>query len=396
MNDFAAAAQGQPHYQWPPMTPALEGSVRAQLHRSLSDRDATGVIGEFEEAFRSFVGARYAVSFSSGTAALHATARTLVGPGRKIIAPSYTFFATATPYAYEGIEVVFADAGPLGNVTVASLEQAYEPDVAAVVVTHMWGVACDMAGIDKFCSDRGLILIEDCSHAHFGSVAGRRVGLHGDAAIFSTNQKAITSGEGGVLVTDRQDVYEDALLFGHYNKRCFAELSADNPNRRFALTGYGLKYRMHTLSAALGIQQLEQAGEIERRRRTNLTILKDALAGSAVVTVLDRPEPDAQHGLYVCGLHYEAAASRASCRDFVQDFVRQGGLELDIPGSTKDISGEPLFTRPDTGRPAPAMAGTDAFAASFMKLPLWGYPGDEKLVEVYAHSLRAAADAVQS
>lgn len=395
MNAFDAAVDGRSHYAWPYLTDDLNASVVRQISRSLSDRDASGVIGEFEEAFRSFVGSAYAVSFSSGTGALHALARVVAAPGAKIIAPAYTFFATATPFAYEGVEVLFADAGDLGNVTRETIEAAYEPGVTAVIVTHMWGVACDMPAIAEFCRERGLSLFEDCSHAHFGSVDGRRVGLHGDAAVFSTNQKAITSGEGGVLVTGRRDLHDAAILFGHYNKRSFKELAPDNPDRRFALTGWGLKYRMHTLSAALGIQQLAQADDIEARRRRNLALFKDALAGSPVVHVVDRPEEGAEHGLYVLGLRYDETAARVPREQFVADFIAQGGRELDVPGSTKDISGEPLFRRATGGSAGPRMPGTDRFGAAFMKLPLWGYPGDERIVEVYARSLRAAADEVQ-
>lgn len=204
-----------PHYQWPAVTTELDDAVRAQLHRSLSDRDASGVIGEFEAAFARFVGAPHAVSFASGTSAIHAMSRIAgLRPGDAVIAPAYTFFATASPFAYDGIEVRFADADRYGNVTAATLAERLTPAVRAVIVTHMWGNPCPMDDIVEFCRTHELLLLEDCSHAHFASWQGQRVGTFGDMAVFST-QKAITTGEGGVLVTANDRYRELALLFGH-------------------------------------------------------------------------------------------------------------------------------------------------------------------------------------
>ncbi len=256
------------HYRWPHVDTTLEEAVREQLHRSLSDRDAGGIIGQFEHAFADFVGARYAVSFASGTAAIHAMSR-LAGltPGDAVLAPAYTFLATASPFAYDGIEVIFADADSYGNVTANTLAQALQPHVRAVIVTHMWGNPCAMDEISDFCRAHDLLLLEDCSHAHFASWTGQRVGTVADMAVFSTNQKAITTGDGGVLVTRHDRYRELALLFGHYNKRCLTEIDPNAEYYPFAFTGMGLKHRITTLGAAIGVHQLARAGEIERRDR---------------------------------------------------------------------------------------------------------------------------------
>lgn len=393
MNKLLNLPADTPHYVWPVLDDSVDRALLRQAARSLSDRDGTGVIGEFEDAFRQFTTADYAVSFSSGTGALHALAATQMPPGSKIIAPAYTFFATATPFAYEGVEVVFADAGHAGNVTAATLADAYTPDVAAVVVTHMWGMACEMEAIVEFCRERSLLLFEDCSHAHFGLVDGRRVGVHGDAAVFSTNQKAITSGEGGVLVTNNPEIHQAALLFGHYNKRCFKEVP-DHRDRDMALTGYGLKYRMHTLSAALGLTQLAVADDIEQRRRSNLERIVESIADYPMLETLVPTAPDL-HGLYVAGFKFHADKSRVTREAFVETIVQNGGRELDIPGSTKDISGEPLFRRgsprhPLSASPEREFPGVRAFSESFLKLPLWGYAGDEVYVEAYCEALTEA------
>ncbi|MGH3874003.1 MAG: DegT/DnrJ/EryC1/StrS family aminotransferase [Pseudonocardiaceae bacterium] len=392
----------QPHYQWPALTMDLEDAVRAQLGRSLSDRDASGVIGEFEAAFARFVGAPFVVSFASGTSAIHAMSR-IAGllPGDAVIAPAYTFFATATPFAYDGIEVRFADADRYGNVTAVTLAETLTPAVRAVIVTHMWGNPCPMDEIAEFCRAHDLLLLEDCSHAHFASWRGQRVGTFGDMAVFSTNQKAITTGEGGVLVTGNDRYRELALLFGHYNKRCQAEIDPNAPYYLYAFTGMGLKHRITTLGAAIGVHQLGHAADIENRRRAILTRYLAGLADNPVITPAVVPEADGQHGLYVLGLRFHPENASVSRDEFVALCQAEGAAEVDAPGSTRDISTEPLFARRDpfapwvpSTPPTTHLPGVTRFADTFVKIPLWGYEGDEPLVAGYLNVLAKVSAAV--
>jgi perosamine synthetase len=382
----ALAAHGGPraldipgaHYRWPHVDAGLDEAVRVQLHRSLSDRDARGVIGRFEQAFAEFVGVPHAVAFASGTAAIHAMSR-LAGltPGDAILAPGYTFPATASPFAYDGIEVIFADAGEYGNVTADTLGQALRPHVRAVIVTHLWGNPCAMGEIAAFCRAHDLLLLEDCSHAHFASWVGRRVGTTGDMAVFSTNQKAITTGEGGVLVTRHDRYRELALLFGHYNHRCRTEIDPTAEYYPFAFTGMGLKHRITTLGAAIGVHQLARAGQIERRRRHVLDQVVAGLDGNPVISPLLVPPDQGRHGLYVIGLRFHPENASVSRDEFVSLCVAEGAREVDIPGSTRDISGEPLFARRDyhaPWRPTPPsrteLPGVTRFQQTFCKIPI--------------------------
>lgn len=391
-----------PHYQWPAVTPGLEEAVRSQLHRSLSDRDGSGVIGEFEAAFSQFVGIPHAVSFASGTSAIHAMSRIAgLRPGDAVIAPAYTFFATATPFAYDGVEVRFADADRYGNVTAATLAEALTPAVRAVIVTHMWGNPCPMDEIVEFCRVQDLLLLEDCSHAHFASWRGQRVGTFGDMAVFSTNQKAITTGEGGILVTGNDRYRELALLFGHYNKRCQAEINRSAPYYPYAFTGMGLKHRITTLGAVIGVHQLGHAADIETRRRAILDRYLARLADNPVITPAIVPEADGQHGLYVLGLRFHPENASVSRDEFVALCQADGAFDVDAPGSTRDISAEPLFARRDpfgpwvpSTPPAVTLPGVAAFATAFIKIPLWGYDGDEPFVSGYLDVLTKVSAAV--
>ncbi|GLY99801.1 aminotransferase class I/II-fold pyridoxal phosphate-dependent enzyme [Actinoplanes sp. NBRC 103695] len=391
-----------PHYQWPAITADLEQAVLQQTRRSLSDRDASGILGEFERAFAAFVGAPYAVSFATGTAAIHAMSRVAgLRPGDAIIAPAYTFLATATPFAFEGVTVRFADADAYGNLTADTIAAQLRPDVRAVIVTHMWGNPCDMPAIAAFCREHDLLLFEDCSHAHFAARNGQHVGSLADMAVYSTNQKAITTGEGGVLTMREQKYHDLALLFGHYNKRCQHEIPPEADYYPFAFTGMGLKHRMHPLAAAIGVQQLHRAGEIEQRRRTILERVTDRLAGNPVITTATVPADTGQHGLYVIGLRFQPGNATVNRGEFVKLCLAEGAHEVDVPGSTHDISTEPLFARTDPHAPyqpiaarATDLPGVRDFQDTFIKIPIWGYPGDEEVVDGYLATLTKVSTAV--
>jgi len=395
-----------PHYRWPIVDASLERALLAQSHRSLSDRDASGIIGEYEAAFAAFLGvdSRQVVSMASGTAAIHAMGRiTGLQPGDAVLAPAYTFLATASPFGFDGIEVVFCDADPRnGNVTAASLAARMQPNVKAVIVTHMWGVPCEMEEIVAFSTANGLLLMEDCSHAHFASWDGQRVGLFGDLAVFSTNQKAITTGEGGILVARDPQQHDLAVLYAHYNKRSLAEIEQASPLHAFAFTGMGLKERMTTLGAAIGVHQLARAADIETRRRNVLATALKALDSNPVVTPISVPD-HSKHGLYVIGLRFHPDCATVTRGEFVRLCVAEGAQEVDAPGSTRDLSAEPLFARRDPHAPwraqaAPAalvaLPGVARFQDTFVKIPIWGYQGDEDLVDGYLAALAKVSAAV--
>lgn len=324
-----------------------------------------------------------------------------LGPGDAIIAPAYTFLATASPFAFEGVTVRFADADEYGNVTADTLAAQLKPDVRAVIVTHMWGNPCNMTAIAAFCRQHDLLLFEDCSHAHFAAWDGQHVGSLADLAAYSTNQKAITTGEGGIL-TMRDQKYRDlALLFGHYNKRSQTEIAPDTDYYPYAFTGMGLKHRMHPLAAALGVQQLRQADDIEHRRRAILDRFTTSLAGNPVITTATEPGNLARHGLYVIGLRFNPANATVSRSEFVKLCLAEGAHEVDVPGSTRDISTEPLFARTDPHAPyQPVLVqptdlpGVRRFEDTFIKMPNWGYPGDDELVDGYLAALLKVSAAV--
>ncbi|HMH94345.1 MAG TPA: DegT/DnrJ/EryC1/StrS family aminotransferase [Streptosporangiaceae bacterium] len=186
------------------------------------------------------------------------------------------------------------------------------------------------------------------------------------------------------------------------NKRCKTEISKNAEYYPFAYTGMGLKHRITTLGAAIGVHQLGRAADIEARRRDVLARFVTGLAGNPVISPIVVPAERGLHGLYVIGLRFCAENATVSRGDFAALCAAEGATEVDVPGSTRDISGEPLFARRDPyapwrpARTAPEQPfpGVERFQATFIKIPIWGYEGDEAIVEGYLAALGKVSTAV--
>lgn len=377
-------------YQWPVLDEKLINVVIAQLRESLSDKSSSGIIKKTEEKLATYYGSKYCLLFSSATGAMHSLVFALdLAAGDSIVAPVYTFFATASPFAYEGIKVVFCDADEHGQLSVDDLQRRYCSGIKAVVCTHMWGIPCDMAPIRAFCESKGISLIEDCSHAHAARYRDSPVGRFGLASVFSTNQKFITSGEGGFLLTDDRNTYERCLLLAHYNERCQRELT-DAKLRQYALTGLGLKYRAHPLAVAILADQLERIAALISHRTKNFNQLARVVDDSPHFNNISPEYPHAP-GLYVFPFLARDTETRVRFMDYCG---KRNVTSFDVPESTRPLSNEPLFldcghgvrnrdkaVTQGIGSAPRRYPGADRFHSLIVKLPLWGHPGDHAEVE---------------
>ena len=228
-----------PHFTWPPMDADTEKAVVDQLHTALSIYDRSGVIARLEDDLAAYHGVRHALLTSSGTAALYSMyAACGIRAGDEVIVPAYTFFATVTPLFHLGAVPVLADCDDDGNLDPDDVAQRITARTVAIVVTHMWGTPAQGARLRALADERGLLLLEDGSHAHGAAVAGRKAGTFGHAAAFSLNgPKPLSAGEGGFLLTDDDHTYRKALIHGHYNKRCRTEIPREDPLHEYAVTG---------------------------------------------------------------------------------------------------------------------------------------------------------------
>ncbi|KAJ9190814.1 hypothetical protein DTO164E3_9162 [Paecilomyces variotii] len=390
-------------WSWPKVTPDVERAVDRQLHDTLSIYNNGGVFGRFEEAFRTFhdTPGHYALLHNSGTNALHALYYASgLSAGDEVIVPVYTFHATVSPLMHLGVKPVFVDAHPeTGNMDPNKISSAITSKTKAVIVTHMWGVPCAMEEIVDICRNNGILLLEDCSHAHGASINGKKIGTFGDGAAWSIQgDKVLSGGEGGVSLTPHPEVYYRQLIHGHYNKRCKAEIPKDHPLQDFAVTGAGLKNRAHPLAISIANNQLEKLPIILERKSQCAAHFIDALAQ---IPFLKAPvlEPGAKSAWYALIFRFdEAQAPAGLTREiYVREVMARGMKHIDIPGSTKPLYDEALYRRPweilgHLYSPDAYVAewraadfpGAVAFHSKVIKLPVWAYEEDWDTVEMCA------------
>ncbi len=228
-------------------------------------------VREFEERFARYVGVREAVAVSSGTAALHvALLAAGVGPGDEVITTPLSFFATASAPLLTGARVAFADVDPeTATLDPEAVRAALSDRTRAVIPVHLHGHPADMDPIMEIAEERDLFVLEDAAQAHGAEYRGRKVGSIGAAGAFSFYPtKNMTTGEGGMIVTDDRELAERARIIrdqGQVGKY------------RHEYLGYN--YRMTEIQAAIGLVQLERLEEFNRRRREVAAAYTEALSG---------------------------------------------------------------------------------------------------------------------
>jgi len=284
---------------------------------------------EFEQQFAAYIGAKYAVAVSNGTAALHLAALALgVQPGQRVITTPITFAASANCVRYCGGEVYFADIDPAtGLIDLAQVRQllARHPQgyFHGLIPVDFAGLPVDLEAVRQLCDEFGLWLMEDAAH----SPGGFFVDSHGveqwcgnsefaDLAIFSFHPvKHIATGEGGMITTNRQDLYEKLLLLRtHGITKDPAKLHKNDGGWYYEMQELGYNYRLPDMLTALGISQLRRADEGLARRRAIAARYDAAFADIPAVQPLAGAPGHAYH-LYVIQVEdrkglYEALRER--------------------------------------------------------------------------------------
>jgi len=227
-------------------------------------------VGEFEEAFAERVGAKYAVSFSSGTAALHAAAFAVgLKPGHEAITTPLTFAATANCILYRGATPVFADVTQdTLNLDPEQVERALTPRTRALIPVDYAGHPADLAALRDIASKHGFVLIEDACHALGAEYRGRTVGSISDLTVFSFHPvKHITTGEGGMVTTDDARFCATLRRFRNHGISSEARDRQSAGQWHYDMVLLGYNYRLPDFACALGIQQLARLDTNLARRR---------------------------------------------------------------------------------------------------------------------------------
>jgi perosamine synthetase len=249
-----------------------EDDIQAVMQVLRSDWLTTGPkVGEFEEAFASCVGAKYAVSFSSGTAALHAAAFAAgLKPGDEAITSPMTFAATANCILYQGARPVFADVSrDTLNLDPEQVLARVTPRTRVVLPVDYSGHPADLDPILRLAEDRGLTVIEDASHALGAEYKERHVGSIAHMTTFSFHPvKHLTTGEGGIVTTNHPELAETLRRFRNHGISSDARQRQSSGQWFYEMVLLGFNYRLTDIACALGISQLNQLdANVERRRK---------------------------------------------------------------------------------------------------------------------------------
>lgn len=218
-------------------------------------------IEKFEKAFANYIGAKYALSCNNGTSALHLALLALdIGPGDEVIIPAFTFIATANAVKYVGATPIFVDSEPnTWNLDASKIEEKITKKTKAIMPVHIYGYPAEMKKIMGIAKKHKLYVIEDAAEAHAAKYGKKYVGNFGDVGCFSFyGNKIITTGEGGMIITNKRKIIEKILLLKNHGM---------SKKRRYYHPIIGYNFRLTNLQAAIGLAQIEKFSELLNERK---------------------------------------------------------------------------------------------------------------------------------
>lgn len=391
------------HFIWPPISNKTRDIVLQQLDESISIYNRSGIIEKLEIQFCNYHNRKHSLLTNSGTSALLSM---FIGAnlqeGDEIICPAYTFYATISPIFFTGAVPILAECEEDGNINPNSVEEKITDKTKAIIITHMWGLPCKMTELCEIAKKYGLLLFEDASHAHGAIYNGMKVGSFGDASAFSLQgQKTLTGGEGGVLLTNNDELFYRALLLGHYNKRCKTEIPKDYSLSNFSVTGMGLKLRIHPVAAAIASQQFNELETVLVGRQKFAKLMSDELGKLPGIRVPEVPD-NVRHTWYAFVMKYDSnELSGLPIDKFYAALLAEGCKELDRPDSTCPLNYHPLFQNPTALFPKyqgklSYQKGDFPIAEKFhensLKLPVWNNFDDEEIVQLYIKAFQKVVE----
>lgn len=249
--------------------PVSGPSITRKEIEYVSDAVATAWYGNanvyndrFERAFADYLGVKHAISLPSCTSAIHLSLLAFgVGEGDEVVVPDITWIASSAPVTYVGATPIFADVDErTWCLSAISFERCISPKTRAVIVVDLYGNMPDYDDVIEVARRHGISVVEDAAEAIGAEYHGKRAGSFGDTGVFSFHgSKTLTTGEGGLLATDRDDVWRRALVLRDHGRK--------PGDRYFWNSEIAFKYKMSSLQAALGLAQLERIDELVARKR---------------------------------------------------------------------------------------------------------------------------------
>lgn len=267
-----------PFYQHDLGKPELDAMAEVLAGPILTTGDT---VARFESEFAAYFGRKHALGVTSCTGAMHMSLLALgVGPGDEVITTPMTFIATSTAIIEAGAKPVFVDVeSDTGNIDASKIEAAITERTRAILPVHLYGQMCDMKAIRKIADQHKLHVVEDCAHCVEGERGGIKPGQLSDAACFSFYAtKNLTCGEGGALVTDRDDLIEKLRLLRLHGMTKMAADRQREGYKHWDMVLLGWKYNMDNIQAAMLLPQMKRIGE-KSAMRQKLACLYEELLG---------------------------------------------------------------------------------------------------------------------
>jgi dTDP-4-amino-4,6-dideoxygalactose transaminase len=311
-----------------------ENAIRAveEVLRSGKVNYWTGPKGmEFERRFAEWQGSRFAVSASSGTAALHVALTALgIGPGDEVIVPSYTFIASSFSVVQAGAIPRFADVNIEDHcISVESSEKLVNERTRAIMAVHLYGNVCDMDAIHAFAKKYDLFVLEDNAEAFGGSYKGRKTGTLGDIAAcsFCQNKTFTTGGEGGMVTTDNEEFAWIAKSFRDHGYDVKQRLSLLELEQKlpYIHNMVGWNYRMTEMQSAIGLAELDRMDSWNMpTRRRNAQIIIDRIKDLPQVLHFPVDTEERSNGWYVMAFSLDIDNMKCDIKEFVDAVGSEG------------------------------------------------------------------------
>jgi perosamine synthetase len=319
--DRAITLDQEDALRWPIITTEDEQAVLEVLRSG--NLSLNQVVGELEEAYKTLTGRKFALTHNNGTSAILAGLHAIgIQTLDEVIVPSATWWSSVMPILHCGGVPVFAELEPdcLG-LDPKDVERKITDKTKAIVVVHLFGMPSKMDELVAVAKKHNLKILEDASHAHGATYKGKPIGSFGDVSIFSMQgNKLCPSGEGGILLCDDQEMLEAATRLGHYERL----LNLESDNKYFAATGFGFKFRMAPMAAALAHSQLAKLKERNEVRNANCQHLSKKLEALGFDTFL--PTHDVNRVYFEFLVRYNEDKTGLPINDLAKALQAEGAL----------------------------------------------------------------------
>jgi perosamine synthetase len=306
-------------YKIPVYRPSLAGNEKKYVNECL---DSTWIsskgkfVNEFEENFAQYIGIKHATSVSNGTVAIHLALVALgIGEGDEVIVPTLTYIASVNAISYTNATPVFVDSlQDSWQIDYNDVRKKITKKTKAIMAVHLYGHPCEMDTLVAICKEHGLFLIEDCAEAIGTKYKGKHVGTFGHISTFSFfGNKTITTGEGGMVVTNDETLFDRST---HFKGQGLAK------SREYWHDVIGFNYRMTNICAAIGLAQLEQIEKILENKRRVASLYSKFLKDSSVE--FHNPINDeVEHSYWMCSI----LAKDTDEREKIRNILKLNGIE---------------------------------------------------------------------